>query len=51
VDLMPFVEDSISSFGLSGEAITFLWKWVWEMGSVRVFYYVHFFYMNIILEK
>ena len=26
VDLMPFVEDSISSFGLSGEAITFLWK-------------------------
>lgn len=26
VDLMPFVEDSISSVGLSGEAITFLWK-------------------------
>jgi len=26
VDLMPFVEESISSFGLSGEAITFLWK-------------------------
>jgi len=26
VDLMSFVEDSISNVGLSGEAITFLWK-------------------------
>ncbi len=26
MDLMPFVEDSIMSSGLSGEAITFVWK-------------------------